>query len=184
VVTDGWHNAGGLARFRGNGFGAVLVVGAVLLLPQDRLARIAADQIEAATGRAVTISGQPRVSLWPVLGVATGPMALANAPWAADSGPLLQADSLKISVDVAGLLQGAVRITGFEAVNPVIRLQRTADGRENWRLASRAWRPRGRGPGRATRWRSALIARLLPAARCALKMRALAPGWPMTMWIS
>jgi len=41
----------------------VLVVGAVLLLPQDRLARIAADQIEAATGRAVTISGQPRVSL-------------------------------------------------------------------------------------------------------------------------
>ena len=125
----------------------VLVVGAVLLLPQDRLARIAADQIEAATGRAVTISGQPRVSLWPVLGVATGPMALANAPWAADSGPLLQADSLKISVDVAGLLQGAVRITGFEAVNPVIRLQRTADGRENWRLGVEGVAPSGQGAG-------------------------------------
>lgn len=125
----------------------VLVVGAVLLLPQDRLARIAADQIEAATGRAVTISGQPRVSLWPVLGVATGPMALANAPWAADRGPLLQADSLKISVDVAGLLQGAVRITGFEAVNPVIRLQRTADGRENWRLGVEGVAPSGQGAG-------------------------------------
>jgi len=74
-------------------------------------------------------------------------MALANAPWAADSGPLLQADSLKISVDVAGLLRGAVRITGFEAVNPVIRLQRTADGRENWRLGVEGVAPSGQGAG-------------------------------------
>lgn len=125
----------------------VLVVGGVLLLPQERLARIAASQIEAATGRAVTLSGQPRVSLWPVLGVATGPMALANAPWAADAGPLLQADDLKISVDVAGLLQGAVRITGFEAVNPTIRLQRAADGRENWRLGVQGVAPSGQAPG-------------------------------------
>lgn len=131
--------------FRLIGFVVVLVLVAVVslfLLPGDRIARIAAQQIEAQTGRAVTLSGDTQVSFWPVLGVATGQMAIANADWA-DDAPMMQADSLKLGVDMAALIGGSIRITGFEAVNPVIRLKTAADGRANWEVGVEGVSPSG-----------------------------------------
>jgi len=131
--------------FRLIGFVFVLVLVAVVslfFLPGDRIARIAAQQIEAQTGRSVTLSGDTQVSFWPVLGVATGQMAIANADWAGD-GPMMQADSLKLGVDMAALIGGSIRITGFETVNPVIRLQTAADGRANWEVGVEGVSPSG-----------------------------------------
>ncbi|MFC6760620.1 hypothetical protein ACFQFQ_15750 [Sulfitobacter porphyrae] len=47
----------------------VLVVVGLLMLPADRIAGIAADQLRKVTGRDVTISGGVSMTFWPVLGV-------------------------------------------------------------------------------------------------------------------
>src|SRR6056297_90777 len=111
---------------------AVVVV-SLLLLPGDRIAKIAAEQISNATGRDVTMSGETKISLYPVLGVSTGEVIVANAGWS-KAGPMLEAESLKIGVEPAALFGGEIRITGLEAVNPRILLERAADGRVNWEL--------------------------------------------------
>ena len=111
----------------------VVAVVSLLLLPGERIAGIAADQIGKMTGRQVEMSGETRVSFYPVLGISTGAVSVANAGWS-DAGPMLEAESLKIGVDPVGLLSGAVRITGLEVVDPRIRLERAADGRVNWEL--------------------------------------------------
>jgi len=109
---------------------AVAVVG-VLFLPSERIAQIAADQIEARTGRAVNIEGGVQVSLWPVLGAETGPVTLANADWAG-AEPMLQAEGLSIGVDARALIAGTVRVTQIVAQRPVLNLTTRADGLGNW----------------------------------------------------
>lgn len=121
---------------------AAIGVGALFFLPGERIAAIAADQITKATGRKVTLSGETRISLYPVLGVATGAVEVANADWS-DAGPMLRADSLKIGVKPAALFGGDIRITGLEAVAPEIRLERAADGRVNWELGVAGVAPSG-----------------------------------------
>ena len=112
---------------------AVIVVGGLLLLPGDRIARIAAEQISKATGRQVTMQGETRISFYPILGVSTGAVEVANADWS-DAGPMLRAKSFKIGVEPKALFGGDIRITGLEAVGPEIRLERARDGRVNWEL--------------------------------------------------
>ena len=47
----------------------VVAVGSLFLLPADRIARIAADQLRNLTGREVTITGDVGLTFWPVLGI-------------------------------------------------------------------------------------------------------------------
>ncbi|WP_420569423.1 AsmA family protein [Thalassovita sp.] len=116
------------------GFVLVLVLVAVvglLMLPGERIAKVAADQLKAQTGREVVLSGETKVSYYPVLGVSTGPITIANADWS-KGAPLMRAEGLKVGVDLVSLLSGEVRITGLEAVAPDILLERAKDGRVNW----------------------------------------------------
>lgn len=121
---------------------AAVAVGSLLMLPGERIARIAAEKISRLTGREVTIAGETRLSLWPVLGVATGPVRVANAEWG-QGGPLFEAESLKIGVEPRALWGGDIRITGLEATGPVINLERAADGRVNWELGVKGVAPSG-----------------------------------------
>ncbi|WP_297770037.1 AsmA family protein [uncultured Roseovarius sp.] len=123
-----------------------IVLGALFFLPGDRIAKIAAEQITKATGRQVTMSGDTRISFYPVLGVATGAVEVANADWS-EAGPMFTADSLKIGVEPAALFGGDIRITGLEAVGPQIRLERAADGRVNWELGVEGVAPSGQSEG-------------------------------------
>ena len=120
----------------------IVAVGSLLLLPGDRIAKIAAEQISSATGREVTFSGRTTISFYPVLGVSTGEVLVANAAWS-DGGPMLEADSLKIGVEPVALFGGDIRITGLEAVNPQLLLERAADGRVNWELGVEGVAPSG-----------------------------------------
>ncbi|MFD3189778.1 AsmA family protein [Sedimentitalea sp. HM32M-2] len=112
-----------------------IVLGGILLLPGERIARIAADQIEARTGRSLQIGGDVSISLWPVLGIRTGPVQLSNADWAGPD-PMLTADSLEIGVALPALLQRDIHITKIRAQQPVLRLQTAPDGRGNWELGA------------------------------------------------
>jgi AsmA protein len=116
---------------------AVLAFVGLLLVPAERIARIASDRIEEATGRAVTIAGDLRPTLWPALGVATGPVTLANAPWS-DAGPLLRAEALSIQVDLLQLIGGDIRIKAVEAVAPEVLLEIASNGRGNWEMGGGA----------------------------------------------
>ncbi|HCE72418.1 MAG TPA: AsmA family protein, partial [Ruegeria sp.] len=122
---------------------AVVMIGALLLLPGDRLARLAIEQIRKQTGREVTVAGEVKLSFWPVLGVETGPVTVANADWAS-AAPMLQAQGLAIGVAAPALLGGEVRITRILAQDPVLRLE-TAKGRVNWEFS-----PTGASGGAAT----------------------------------
>ncbi|MBA83670.1 AsmA family protein [Thalassobius sp. S69A] len=126
----------------------VIAVVGVLLLPGDRIAQVAADQLRAQTGREVRLEGDTTVSYYPVLGVSTGKVTIANADWS-NAGPMLRADSLKVGVDFMSLLSGAIKITGLEAVAPSILLERAGDGRVNWELGVAGVAPSGQPQGSA-----------------------------------
>lgn len=121
---------------------AVLALGAVFFLPGERIAGIAAERISAMTGRKVEMTGETKISFYPVLGISTGETTIANAEWS-DAGPMLRAESFKVGVDPVALIGGDVRITGLEAVGPTIILERARDGRVNWELGVAGVAPSG-----------------------------------------
>ncbi len=112
----------------------VVAIAALLFMPGDRIAQFAEEQFESATGREIKITGDVRTSIYPLLGVRTGPITVANAPWS-DAGPLLQADGLSIGVDLMALFSGDVRIKTIEVIAPEILLEVAKDGRANWDMA-------------------------------------------------
>lgn len=110
---------------------AAILIGAVFLIPAEKVAGLAAREFSKITGRELVISGSVRPSFYPVLGVKTGPISVANAEWSTE-GPLLTAASMEIAVDMAALMRGDVRIKGLQVTDPVIVLERNADGLANW----------------------------------------------------
>jgi len=114
-----------------------LAVGAFFVVPTERIARLATDQFEQATGRALTINGSVRPTVFPSLGVRIEDVALANADWSTQ-GPMLTAARLDVSVGLVDLLGGAVSVDRLELIDPVVLLERTAEGRANWDIAPTA----------------------------------------------
>lgn len=110
---------------------AVLAFGVVALIPAERVAQAAAVEFERITGRALTIEGDVRPSVWPELGVRTGPVTVANADWSG-AGPMFRAEGLAIGLDTTALFGGEVRITGLLLDRPAMLLERHPDGRTNW----------------------------------------------------
>jgi AsmA protein len=111
----------------------VVAVVSLMLLPADRIARIASDQLENLTGRKVAITGDVGMTFWPVLGVKAEGLEVGNVDWAKD-GAMLSAANAAIGVDAWSLLTGDIRITNVEAQSPVIRLEQRADGRASWQF--------------------------------------------------
>lgn len=111
----------------------IVLVGTFFLLPSERVAQMAVDQLRAATGRNVTISGDVSLSFWPVLGVQAQGLEVGNASWAND-GPMLLAKNATIGVDAASILRGEIRITNIEAQSPTLRLEQRLDGRASWKF--------------------------------------------------
>ncbi|PTN02531.1 AsmA protein [Rhodovulum imhoffii] len=111
-----------------------LLVGTLFLLPADKVAGLASDKLREATGREVTLSGRLSPSLWPQIGVATGPISISNAGWA-DQTPILAADGMSVGLDLMALLGGDIRVDEIALRRPRILLEKAVDGRVNWALA-------------------------------------------------
>ncbi len=114
---------------------AIVVIGGLLVLPGDKLAELAADQLEAQTGRRLTVQGEVALSLWPVLGVKAEGVSLSNADWAGDQ-PMLTARTLSIGISAPDLLQGDVRIKSITAQDPHLNLSTNVTGEGNWVLTA------------------------------------------------
>lgn len=118
----------------GLGLVVLVVLGAGLLamIPAERVAALIATEFEAANGRKLALTGEVSPRLWPGLGVTTGPVSIANADWSESDAPLFTAEGLSVGISLTALMGGEVRITGLTANAPMINLERSADGQENW----------------------------------------------------
>ncbi|MEO0363767.1 MAG: AsmA family protein, partial [Pseudomonadota bacterium] len=114
---------------------AVAVVATIALLPTERIASLAADQVRAATGRELTLSGDLSPSVYPVLGIETGAIALSNAEWG-EAEELISASGAKVGVELWPLFSGVVKIKEVVLTDPVVSLERRADGVGNWEFAA------------------------------------------------
>lgn len=112
----------------------LLVVGVIAvlaLLPSEKIAQLAADQVKSATGRDLVISGKVSPSFYPVLGVETGTVTLSNAEWG-KAEHMVSATSAKVGVELMPLLSGSVQVSEVRLVDPVIALEVNEDGAANW----------------------------------------------------
>lgn len=107
-----------------------LLIGAVFVIPADRLGGIVSDQLSKQLGRSVTL-GDVKLSVYPVLGVEVTQLEIANAAWS-QSGPMMTADTARIGVDAMAALTGTIKIRAIDADTPQILLQRDGQGRANW----------------------------------------------------
>ena len=114
-----------------------LAVVALVLMPTEQIARLAADRFEEITGRQLVMEGAVRPSFFPTLGVQTGPVSVSNATWSRE-GEMLRAEGLRIALDLRALMRGEVRITAIEADAPQVVLERNAEGQANWEFGGSA----------------------------------------------
>lgn len=111
----------------------VLLVGALFLLPADRIAGLAADQIKSTTGRDVRFEGRFKPSLWPQVGLSTDGFAISNTDWS-ETDDMVSAKALSVGLDLMSLIGGEVRVSQLELIEPIILLEKSADGQVNWAL--------------------------------------------------
>ncbi|MDD9991463.1 MAG: AsmA family protein, partial [Rhodospirillales bacterium] len=82
-------------------------------------------------GRTLAIDGPLEVSILPTPKIEATDLRLANVPGAANPD-MARIGSLELRLALGPLLGGEIAVTGLEMVEPVIELQRLADGRPNW----------------------------------------------------
>jgi AsmA protein len=124
---------------------AVLIVGAFLAVPADRIAAVAADRLGQALGREVSLSGEVRPTLWPHLGVRAEGVRVANPDWVTE-GPLIAAEALSVRMPWAAVLSGGPQIDEIALIAPEITLVRGSDGRVSWALGGSAGEDFANGP--------------------------------------
>ncbi|HEX6141437.1 MAG TPA: AsmA family protein [Geminicoccaceae bacterium] len=117
----------------------VLVIGGLLaapfLIPVDTYKRQVAQQVEAATGRALAIDGPVDLQLLPTVALQADQVRLANREGAAEAD-MLRLEALQVELKVLPLLTGSVEIDRFVLVGPAIHLEVDAEGRPNWQFGT------------------------------------------------
>lgn len=118
---------------------ATLVAGVVVLSTIDfnTYKGVVSDQVEAATGRNLTIAGDLKldVSFSPSL-VVEG-VSFANAPWGSETR-MMSFKRLEAEVSLLPLLQQQVDIKRLHLVGVELLLETDAEGRGNWEFSSPA----------------------------------------------
>ena len=116
-----------------------LVVAALFLVPSfldwEEFKPEITERLEAITGRTLTIDGPLKVSILPTPTIEATDLRLANVPGAA-SPDMARIKSLDLRLALGPLFSGEIAVTGLAIDEPVIELQRVADGRPNWLFES------------------------------------------------
>lgn len=117
----------------------VMLVGAALVVPGmidwNAWKGDIADRVEAATGRRLAIDGNLEFSILPTPRLAVNGARLANIP-GAGAADMVSLKSLGVRIKFAPLLRGRIEVESVTLVDPVIRLEKLADGRVNWEFAA------------------------------------------------
>ena len=115
----------------------VVLVAAPAFIPVETYKR----QIEAAgldaTGRALKVNGDFRLSLLPRFELKAEDVTLANPP-GSPAPHLGSLESLLVRLEILPLLSGKVRVDSFVLVRPQVDLVIDAKGRQNWAFEGKA----------------------------------------------
>ncbi|MDP6427142.1 MAG: AsmA family protein [Rhodospirillales bacterium] len=113
----------------------VALVAAALIVPGflnwNQYRALIASEATAATGRAVEIGGDIRISLIPAPRLMIEDARLANIE-GTSSADMATLKRLEVHVALAPLLSGAVRVQSVKLIEPVVRLEILEDGRNNF----------------------------------------------------
>lgn len=134
-------------------FGVVAVVVALVLalliapglIDWNKYKDEIAAQAEAFTGRQLAIDGDLKASLLPAPAVVVEGIRLANADGAA-SADMLRLKSAEVRVALGPLLGGRVQVETVKLVEPVIEIEKLADGRWNFEFATQEDEPAPAAP--------------------------------------
>lgn len=86
------------------------------------------------TGRVLKIDGDLRLQPgWPLLGVQVQRLRFANPAWARQP-QMVAVDTAQAQLDLRALLRGRVLLPQVQVGQPVVMLERAADGRRSWLL--------------------------------------------------
>ena len=110
---------------------AVLFGGAALLMPSERIAQIAAQQFQSATGRSLHLGGDVKASFYPLIGATAQSVRIGNPDWAG-AEPMLSAEEMDFGLDVMALIRGDIVVERVVLRDPQLHLSRDAQGRANW----------------------------------------------------
>lgn len=154
---------------------ALLAAGALFLLPAERIAALVTQEVSARTGRDFFILGKVRPVFFPVLGVRVGEIRFGNAEWSR-SETMLSAESLVVGVELMPLLGGEIRIRDFRLQEPVLLLERNAEGIGNWELPALAGAAGDAGGGSAALPAFSLADGRISGARITYRDPALGPA--------
>lgn len=108
-----------------------VVVGALAVIDTEALKRIVSEQVEANTGRELTIEGELGISIFPWIGFELGSTRLANAD-GFDQRPFVALERAELRVQVLPLLEREVAVDRIVLHGLSLNLARDADGRGNW----------------------------------------------------
>ena len=113
----------------------VLVVGALFVAPYlidwDGLKPTIAERAEHRFGRKLAIDGPIEVRFLPVPTVSVSDVRLANLPGAAVAD-MARAKRLDLDLAIGPLLGGEIETVKLVLIDPVIELERLANGQANW----------------------------------------------------
>ena len=101
------------------------------IIGPTRLKALTEQALTDALGRQVTVSGGVSITLSPWLGLAMGPVTVANAPGFGDE-PMLTAGRLEMTIRMLPLLVKVVSPGSVRVNDLVVHLTRSDDGRTNW----------------------------------------------------
>jgi uncharacterized protein involved in outer membrane biogenesis len=96
-----------------------------------KYARLATDEVKAATGRELRIRGKLDVRLFPRLALVAEDVSFANAPWGSRPD-MARAKRVEASVALLPLLRKEVEVTRLVLVEPDVLLESDAKGVGNW----------------------------------------------------
>lgn len=113
------------------GVGVFLATQSPGALLRDRLIA----EVEQATGRTLTIAGEPSLGFWPSLAVSMDDVRLSPPP-GMQAPDTLTADRLSVSVAAWPLISGEAVVEGVTLVRPVFDLRTDRNGRTSWDFAS------------------------------------------------
>jgi len=115
----------------------VIVIAAAVVvpffIPLDFVKEKITAGAEEATGRKLTIAGDFDLSILPRVRVKAGDVTFANAPGAKQAN-MLELAEMEIGLSLFPLLSGAVELTSFVLIDPVINLEVDAKGHPNWQF--------------------------------------------------
>ena len=86
------------------GLAAVVVILALawVMVPKDRIINFALNQVEAQTGRDISVGGGANLKIFPNLVVVADQVSVANADWS-DRGAMMSVDRLDVSVSLVAI---------------------------------------------------------------------------------